>query len=65
MLEIQSLRTSLPSPLGAQSKGTGTWNMSTVHVTLGAMVYSNTINCGVGEDSGEYLGLQGDPTSPF
>ena len=22
-------------------------------------------NCGVGEDSGESLGLQGDPTSPF
>ena len=23
------------------------------------------LNCGVGEDSGESLGLQGDPTSPF
>ena len=23
------------------------------------------LNCGVGEDSCEYLGLQGDPTSPF
>ena len=23
------------------------------------------LNCGVGEDSWEYLGLQGDPTSPF
>ena len=22
------------------------------------------LNCGVGEDSGESLGLQGDPTSP-
>ena len=22
------------------------------------------LNCGVGEDSCEYLGLQGDPTSP-
>ena len=22
------------------------------------------LNCGVGEDSGEFLGLQGDPTSP-
>ena len=22
------------------------------------------LNCGVGEDSGEALGLQGDPTSP-
>ena len=23
------------------------------------------LNCGVGEDSSESLGLQGDPTSPF
>ena len=23
------------------------------------------LNCGVGEDSSEFLGLQGDPTSPF
>ena len=23
------------------------------------------LNCGVGEDSRESLGLQGDPTSPF
>ena len=23
------------------------------------------LNCGVGEDSREFLGLQGDPTSPF
>ena len=23
------------------------------------------LNCGVGEDSWESLGLQGDPTSPF
>ena len=23
------------------------------------------LNCGVGEDFGESLGLQGDPTSPF
>ena len=23
------------------------------------------LNCGVGEDSGESLGLEGDPTSPF
>ena len=23
------------------------------------------LNCGIGEDSGESLGLQGDPTSPF
>ena len=23
------------------------------------------LNCGVGENSGESLGLQGDPTSPF
>ena len=23
------------------------------------------LNCGAGEDSWEYLGLQGDPTSPF
>ena len=23
------------------------------------------LNCGVGEDSGQSLGLQGDPTSPF
>ena len=23
------------------------------------------LNCGVGEDSGESLGQQGDPTSPF
>ena len=23
------------------------------------------LNCGVGEDSGESLGLQGNPTSPF
>ena len=22
------------------------------------------LNCGIGEDSGEALGLQGDPTSP-
>ena len=22
------------------------------------------LNCGVGEDSSEFLGLQGDPTSP-
>ena len=25
----------------------------------------DALNCGVGEDSGESLGLQGDPTSPF
>ena len=25
----------------------------------------DTLNCGVGEDSWEYLGLQGDPVSPF
>ena len=24
----------------------------------------DALNCGVGEDSGESLGLQGDPTSP-
>ena len=23
------------------------------------------LSCGVGEDSQEFLGLQGDPTSPF
>ena len=26
---------------------------------------SMLLNCGVGEDSSESLGLQGDPTSPF
>ena len=25
----------------------------------------DALNCGVGEDSWESLGLQGDPTSPF
>ena len=25
---------------------------------------TEVLNCGVGEDSREYLGLQGDPTSP-
>ena len=25
----------------------------------------DALNCGVGEDSCESLGLQGDPTSPF
>ena len=25
----------------------------------------DALNCGVGEDSSESLGLQGDPTSPF
>ena len=25
----------------------------------------DVLNCGDGEDSGESLGLQGDPTSPF
>ena len=26
---------------------------------------TDVLNCGVGEDSSESLGLQGDPTSPF
>ena len=25
----------------------------------------DAFDCGVGEESGEFLGLQGDPTSPF
>ena len=28
-------------------------------------IYIYALNCGVGEDSWESLGLQGDPTSPF
>ena len=33
--------------------------------TLVGKVMSLLLNCGVGEDSWESLGLQGDPTSPF
>ena len=33
------------------------WKLSTEELML--------LNCGVGEDSWESLGLQGDPTSPF
>ena len=29
------------------------------------LVKAVVFNCGVGEDSGESLGLQGDPTSPL
>ena len=29
------------------------------------LLKSTDDNCGVGEDSWEFLGLQGDPTSPF
>ena len=36
-----------------------------VHVSLSILVSLMLLNCGVGEDSWESLGLQGDPTSPF
>ena len=36
--------------------GCESWTMSTEELML--------LNCGVGEDSCEFLGLQGDPTSP-
>ena len=35
------------------------------HVIKGNMFIMMLLNCGVGEDSWESLGLQGDPTSPF
>ena len=28
-------------------------------------IFPSLLNCGIGEDSWEFLGLQGDPTSPF
>ena len=36
--------------------------LATIKVTAEELML---LNCGVGEDSWESLGLQGDPTSPF
>ena len=48
---------------GPCSQGYG---FSSSHVWMWELDYTELmlLNCGVGEDSREYLGLQGDPTSP-
>ena len=38
------------------------WSKSEIKMSIWYMM---CLNCGVGEDSWESLGLQGDPTSPF
>ena len=47
---------------GEYSTG-GIWKLS-MKLLLNFSV-NLTLSCGVGEDSSESLGLQGDPTSPF
>ena len=43
-----------------------TMSRTSFHSSLGTLsIRSRLLNCGVGEDSWESLGLQGDPTSPF
>ena len=42
---------------GPSSQGYGQWRKLSAEELM-------LLNCGVGEDSGESLGLQGDPTSP-
>ena len=48
---------------GPYSQGYG---FSSSHVWMWELDYTELmlLNCGVGEDSREYLGLQGHPTSP-